>query len=714
MFITKASARYTMTGEPKVMKEAYIKNNLILDVAIPSFSPSRVHTPKAYPSKKCWILNAKSLITKYQVSTCQKVHLPTKNPAHKYNDQLRAIQWQFSYFFDYNCKKTHISLVLKPLKSTINKPPMRKVVYSFLIVAALSLAGCTLPKMVKMSKEQQLTVTPNPLEVHKDTVTFDMAANLPVKMLKKGTVYTVNTFYKYGEQEVALDPIQFKAEDYPNAGTEQPKATQTFSFAYSPAMKSGVLEVEGVASKGEKTKASGRMQVATGIVTTSQLVEPVFFAAYANHGYNNQQELEPIIIPDFIFQQGRSVLRTSEIRSNKGKQLDAFIASKNATSTVTVTGTHSPEGAERVNSRLSPDRAAAIEKYYRQQMRKYDYKQEADQIKFILKPVVRDWNEFKNAMAAYDGITSEQKAEYLNIVNGGGDFESQEKQLKRLSTYRKVFRDVYPKLRTAKTEILVVKDKKTDAEISVLSKQITQGQANANDLSLQELMYAGTLTPSLEEKAAIYEAATKRGTNWHAHNNLGAVYIAQAIENPANASSLANRASAQLEIAARLNEAPEVHANLASVEMMKGNAYAAYNHASQALNAGLSGDNAAGLNGVKGSAEISMAKYQDAVRSTSAATDDAVNLFNKGLAQLLNKDYQNAQTSFNDAASKDSNLAVAYYGAAIAAARLGNTDEIVSNLTKAVSGDPSLKEAALSDLEFGKVSSTESFRNALK
>jgi hypothetical protein len=80
---------------------------------------------------------------------------------------------------------------------------MRKVVYSFLIFGALTLAGCTLPKMVKMAKEQQLTVTPNPLEVHKDTVAFEMAASLPVKMLKKGTSYTVNSFYKYGESELA-------------------------------------------------------------------------------------------------------------------------------------------------------------------------------------------------------------------------------------------------------------------------------------------------------------------------------------------------------------------------------------------------------------------------------------------------------------------------------------------------------------------------------
>ena len=591
---------------------------------------------------------------------------------------------------------------------------MRKVVYSFLIFAVLTLAGCTLPKMVKMSKDQQLTVTPNPLEVHKDTVAFDMAANLPVKMLKKGTVYTVNTFYKYGTNELALDPIPFKAEDYPNSKTEPPRVTKSFSFPYQPAYKTGTVEVEGVASKGEKAKKTPRLPVATGIITTSKLVKPVYFAAFAEHGYNNQEELVPVVIPDFIFEQGRSVLRTTEIKSAKGKQLDAFIASKNATRTVTITGTHSPEGAERINAKLSPDRAAAIEKFYRAEMKKYDYKGKADSINFILKPVIQDWNEFKNTLSTYEGISSEEKAEYLNIINAGGSFEDVEKQFKKLKTYKKVFKDVYPKLRTAKTEILVVKDKKTDAEMSVLSKQVTQGAISADTLSFEEMMYAATLTPSLEEKAAIYEAATKKGSNWNAHNNLGAVYIAQAIENPSNAAALADKAQAQLEIAAKLNEAPEVLANLASVNMMKGNAYAAYNNATKALGAGLKGDNAAGVNGVKGAAEIVKAQYAAAVSSESAAADNADNLFNKGLAQVLNKDYQNGLTSFKEATAKNSNLAIAYYGAAVASARLGNADGVVSNLSSAVKADPSLKEAALSDLEFSKFAATEAFRNALK
>ena len=591
---------------------------------------------------------------------------------------------------------------------------MRKLVYAFLIVGALSLAGCTLPQMVKMSKEQNMTVTPNPLELHKDTVTYSMSANLPVKMLKKGTVYSVNSFYKYGEQEKALDPISFKAEDYPNSSTEQPSTTKEFSFAYDPAMKSGVLEVEGVATKGTKSKVTPRMQVATGIITTSKLVKPVFYASYADHGYNNQEEIVPIVIPDFIFEQGRSVLRTSETRSDKGKQLDAFIASKNVTKTVTITGTHSPEGAERINSKLSPDRAAAIEKYYRQQMKKYDYKGKADSIQFVLKPIIQDWAGFTAALASYEGISSEEKAEYMNIINSGGSFEAQEKQMKKLSTYKKVFKDVYPGLRTAKTEILTLKEKKTDAEISVLAKQVTQGSVSADTLSFEEMMYAATMTPSLEEKATIYEAATKKGTNWNAHNNLGAVYIAQAIENPSNAASLADKAQAQLEIAAKIKEAPEVHGNLASVQMLKGNAYAAYSHADKALGGGLRGDNAAGVNGVKGSAAIVMAKYSEAVSSESSAANTADNLYNKGLAQVLNKDYQNALTSFGEATKLNANHAWAFYGAAIASARLSNAEGVVNNLVSAVKVDPSLKEAALTDLEFAKYVTTEAFRNALK
>ncbi|HEY9886549.1 MAG TPA: hypothetical protein V6C96_04735, partial [Vampirovibrionales bacterium] len=423
---------------------------------------------------------------------------------------------------------------------------MRKLFYAIAFFGVLTFSGCALNQMVKLAQDQNLTVTPNPLEVHADSVSFEMSANLPAKMLKKGKVYTLNTFYKYGENESTLEPMQFKAEDYPNADSEQPKASKTYTMAYTPAMKSGNLEVQGVASdpKNGKTKESARLAVAPGVITTSKLVQPVYYAAYADHGYNNQEELVPTNV-NFFFDKGKSTMKYSEQRSDRGKKLNAFIAAKNATRTVTIIGTHSPEGAERINSSLAKDRAKAIESYYRSQMKKYDYKGMADSIQFITKDIIQDWKPFKDSLAVYNGIDSEAKSGYLDIVNGAGSFEEKEDQLQKLSTYNKVERELYPKLRTAKTEILTVKEKKTDAEISVLSKQITDGTAPADTLSEEELLYSATLTPSLKEKEAIYLAATKKSGSWVAHNNLGAVYIAMAIEGDA---ASAAKAQAQLEI----------------------------------------------------------------------------------------------------------------------------------------------------------------------
>ena len=67
-----------------------------------------------------------------------------------------------------------------------------------LTISALIMTGCTLSKMIKMAKDQKLTVAPNPLEVHGDSVKFNVSANLPVNMLRKNKIYTVNTFYKAG------------------------------------------------------------------------------------------------------------------------------------------------------------------------------------------------------------------------------------------------------------------------------------------------------------------------------------------------------------------------------------------------------------------------------------------------------------------------------------------------------------------------------------
>lgn len=591
---------------------------------------------------------------------------------------------------------------------------MKNLLFASILLGVMTLSGCALNQMVKMAEDQQLTVTPNPLEVHADTVSFEMSANLPVKMLKKGKVYTIKPFYVYGENEVALDPIEFRAEDYPNAGDQQPRASEEFSFAYNPAMKNGTLMVQGVASdpKNGKSKETERLAVAEGVITTSKLVEAVYSPAFADHGYNPNEELIPTRV-NFFFDQGSSRLQYSERRSDRANRLEAFIADKNVTRTVTITGTHSPEGPERINANLAEDRAKRIEEYYRTQMNKYDYKGMADSINFVTKDIVEDWSIFKDSLATYDGISQEEKQNWLDIINGPGTYTEKEDQLHDLPTYNKVFRELYPKLRVAHTEILTVKEKKSEAEISVLAKQVSEDKVSADTLSEEELLYAGTLTPSLEEKEAIYMAATKKSGSWVAHNNLGAVYVAMASENDDNAMDYANQAMTQLEIAANKEDAAEVQANMANVQLLMGNPYKAYEHIQNAMNMSPSNELSTGLNSVKAPVAIMMARYEEAVDAGSSAEETAENLFNLGLAQLLNKDYQNAVSSFEQAATLDSSFGKAHYAAAVASARMNNEDAVYNHLQQAFQANPELKDDFVEDLIFNPYADNQRFMDLM-
>ncbi|MEO9485560.1 MAG: hypothetical protein ABJG47_19020 [Ekhidna sp.] len=559
------------------------------------------------------------------------------------------------------------------------------------------LSGCKLDKMIKLAQENDLQVNPNPLEVHGGNVPFEMSAVLPPKMLPTKTSFTLNTIYVYGDQEVTVGSVEFTASDFPNSSTTTSRKTANFTFPYQDGMNPGTLYVQGVATdlNNGKTATTDRLAVAQGLVMTSAWVKDVALTSYAEHGYNDKEELVPTNV-DFYFDQGRSNLRTSlsydgESNASRRDMLSGFIAEKNVTRTVTITGTHSPEGTETINSDLSEDRAATIEKYYRNRMDRYDYKGAADSIDFILKPIVQDWNAFKGALASYDGISADEKAQYTNIINGSGSFVEKEKEMKKLSTYKKVFKDVYPGLRSAKTEVLTVKPKKSNAEIAVLAKSIVGGEADADTLSIEELMFSATLTPSLDEKAAIYKAAADKSGMWQAHNNLAATHIEMAKRGDA---SKLDGAATQLEIAMnKMASSPEVQSNMAAVQVLQGDYDAAY----ETLNgvSTSSNDINGKVNAMKGAVEVRMAEYAKAKASFASATNSENVMIDRGLAHLLSGD-----NSMADAEFKQVERADAYYLLAVSAARQNNVAGVGSNLKKAVDAEPSYKDMALNDLEF--------------
>ncbi len=596
------------------------------------------------------------------------------------------------------------------------KTQTAKLFFPFLILGVLSMSGCALSKMARMSKDQGLTVEPSPLEVHGNEVKFTMSANLPVKMLKPKKVYTLNTYYQYGTQEKQLAPVVFNEKDFPNASTEQPKASKEYSFAYDPAMSRGNLLVQGVASnpKTGNFVESEKLIIAEGLITTSTLVQPSYFTSYAPHGYNDKEELIPTNV-EFFFEQGRSVLRPVEKNSDRGSRFAAFIAEKNATKTVTITGTHSPEGKDRINADLAKERAVAIETWYREQMDKYDYQGMASQIRFITKPVVDDWNELKAMLSSYNGISSAQKSEWTNIINGSGSFEQKEKQLQKLSTYKQVFKDIYPQLRTAKTEVLTIKPKKSREEIISLAKSIAQGRGSADQLSAEELAYAASFSPSLEEKKSIYEAAAKKNDTWAIHNNLGAVSMEMAMAaSGREKTNMLRDAINHFEISNQKNANVHAQANLGMAQAMQNNNQAALDALNKALTMNPGNDVRQGVNGAKGAIEIKMASYDAALSSLGNATNRSVDQYNKGMAQFLKGDFRSAQSTFETVISNDRAFVWAHYLAAVAAARQGNENKVIENLRNAVNADASLKAKALSDLEFREFSGNQAFIDILK
>jgi outer membrane protein OmpA-like peptidoglycan-associated protein len=576
------------------------------------------------------------------------------------------------------------------------------------LAGAIIFSGCTLTKMIKLASDQELKVDPNPLELHGGSVPFEMSAILPPKMLPSGKVYTINTIYQYGDQEISVGSIEFNSEDFPNSSSAASRQSVNMSFDYADGMNPGNLFVQGVAkdTRSGKSKTSAKMQVAPGISTTSMFAKPVTFTVYADHGYTDKEELIPTKV-NFYFEQGISKLDPKlsyDGNSNDSKTTDlsAFIAEKNVTRTVTITGTHSPEGPERINSNLSEDRAKAIEAFYRKQMKKYDYKGLSDSIKFILKPVIEDWGTLKAALVNYSGISSSDKAQITKVINGNGSFEEKEKELRNFSFYDKLLDEVYPGLRTAKTEILTVRPKMSNAEIAVLAKQIVNGDAPVDTLKLDELMFAATLTPSVSEKIAIYKVAAKSGT-WEAHNNLGAALLTQAgMFEGADQKKLVEEALTQLEIASNKNSNALVSTNMAAAYVMQAEYSKSLSAITEGEGASPDNETASKLKGMKGAIQVMNGKYEEAAASFASSADGEVVSFDKGLGELLSGDLDAATTTLSSIKDSEKIGAEANYLLAVVAARQNKVGNVTSRLKDAIAKDPALKEKALNDIEFVK------------
>ena len=594
-------------------------------------------------------------------------------------------------------------------------------ILNFLLVLSLVMFGCNpLKKMIELSKDQQINVNPNPLVMKAGNVAVNVESTLPVGMLPKGTSYTLDFSYDGS----SIGSIEFKASDYPNSTSSTSKSSKTFTMPYTQEImddnaKLSIVGLAKVITSG-KSLSTVSSEVADGLIKTITRTSPWNIPSpKANPGYTDAEETEATNV-SFYFNQGSAYLKGSEKKSDRGEKFSAFLAEKNITKSVNIMGAHSPEGSTKVNEVLADKRGGTIEKYYREQMDKYDYKDEASSISFDIKPVVEDWNSLRRALRASDAVSESDRSQISSIINGGGSFVDKEKALAKLSSYKTLMKEVYPDLRTAKTEVITVIDKKPNNEILAIAQNIVNGSASSDALSHGELLFAASLTPDLSEKAAIYQAAVKWGGTWKAHSDFGSVHINLAKDEEMGSEAqmkLLEDAETQLNISLTKEESAVAHMNMASLAALKYDWATASEHLAKAKELDYSYHKNL-LHLSMGTMTITTGDYEKALSILNMTDEDnGWAKGRRGVIQLMLGNISESRKEMNSLIKlfKDKewdSTGFMNYILAICDAREGNTSGITSNLKMAFSISDEFRDEAVMDLEFKDYSS--SVQDALK
>jgi Flp pilus assembly protein TadD len=258
------------------------------------------------------------------------------------------------------------------------------------------------------------------------------------------------------------------------------------------------------------------------------------------------------------------------------------------------------------------------------------------------------------------------------------DPEQRENEIKNISSVYKTLADeILPQLRRARLTANYDIIGRSDEEINEAF------DTDAKVLSVEELLYAATLTNDKARQEAIFTKTTQLFPNdFRAYNNLGEMAFA--------AGDMAKAESFFKQAAAKNANAPEVNANLGLVELVKNNVAAAETFLGKAT-----GANAA--NEALGNLYIKQGQYQRAVNAFGDAKTNSA-----AQAQILAKDYNKAKATLEAIKDKD---AMTDYLMAIVGARTNNESLVKNSIKAAIAKDASLATKAANDREFAKFAS---------
>jgi outer membrane protein OmpA-like peptidoglycan-associated protein/Flp pilus assembly protein TadD len=560
---------------------------------------------------------------------------------------------------------------------------------AFLAVAGSLVTSCDL------LKDLDYKVTPNPLEMHGDSVRVKVDVTFPEKGIKKkakaeitpmlgGTA--LKTVTVLGEKATGNgDKIQYKPGG---------KMVYEDVVAYKPEFENADLMVTGKVYKGTKEKegAFEDTKIADATIITPYLVNKDFKVIYAKDEF--KRVTEQTYMAQINFDKGKSNVKPTELKDKDIVDFSAWLTAaqsnaKIAIKSINVTGYASPEGEVAKNDNLSNERAEAGKKAAMDLAKKAKNDKAQTEV-YNLSGRGEDYEGFKRELQA-STMNEDEKNLVIRVLEMHQDPATRETEMRNMGkTFTYLDKNIFPKLR--RSEITTVYDLTgySDEELKAIS------MATPDSLDLEELLFTATLTNDLNEKLRLYNVAMKNyATDYRAFNNAGAVLYAQ--------NKMAD-AKAKFEKANSLKDNPISKNNLGAIAGVAGDRAKAKQLLGQAKGGkGTSSE----VNYNLGILNIQDGKYADAV-----ANFGSDNSFNKGLAQMLNGNADVAVKTIDASADKES--AQGYYLKAVAAARQNNVDAVVSNLKNAFGKDGGLKAKALKDREFLKYAENAAFTGIVK
>ncbi|MGL5938272.1 MAG: tetratricopeptide repeat protein [Phocaeicola sp.] len=548
------------------------------------------------------------------------------------------------------------------------------------VVALLVLAFSACSKMGGLSADH-FTTNPEVLEAVGGKVPVTINGSFPVKYMKKNASVEVTPVIRWSNGEVKGQSATFQGEkvkgngqkiSYKGGGNYTMKA----SFDYVPEMANSELYLDIKITRKGKTYSVPSVKIADGVLATAELAT----AGSANTSYASdafqriiKQAQEANIM--FLIQQAN--LRSAELTSDQMKEFHAKIAEVNADqknfqlNNIEVNAYASPDGGVKLNSGLAESREGNTTKYLNKELKKAKVSTDVD-----AKYTAQDWDGFQQLVSASN---LQDKDLILRVISMYQDPEVRENEIKNISSvYSDLANTILPQLRRSRLIANYDIVGRSDAEINEAFN------ADPSVLSVEELLYAATLTNDVVRKGLIYAATAKQYPNdFRAYNNLG--QLAYAAGDVAKAESLFKQA------AAKAPSAPEVNANLGLSELVKGNVAGAETYLGQAT-----GANAA--NEALGILYIKQGQYE---RAVSAFGDAKTN--SAAQAQILVKDYNKAKATLSAVQNPD---AITDYLMAIVGARTNNASLVSSSIKSAVAKDASIATLAANDREFSKFASS--------